>query len=128
MTLICLRKLLLAGLFFLTFSVARLSAQEKLSLTSLNNGQALSQNSVYCIYKDQTGLLWFATQDSLNKYDGYKITVYKHRSGDKNALPSNFITTLTEDKDGDLWIGSRIDGLSRFNRTTDRFTSFRHQS
>ncbi|HKG05481.1 MAG TPA: two-component regulator propeller domain-containing protein [Pedobacter sp.] len=124
----CLRELLAIGFYFLIFCIVPLNAQEKLSLTSLNNGQGLSQNSVYCIYKDQTGLLWFATQDGLNKYDGYKMTVYKHRSGDNTTLSSNFITSLTEDRQGDLWIGSRIDGLSRFNRATDRFTSFKHDA
>ncbi|TCD01403.1 hybrid sensor histidine kinase/response regulator [Pedobacter psychroterrae] len=124
----CFRKFLVASILFVQFFTTTLNAQENISLTTFNNGQGLSQNSVYSIFKDKTGLLWFATQDGLNKYNGYKITAYKHRVDHKYTLPSNFITTLAEDKNGDLWVGTRIDGLSRFNRSAENFSSFKHEA
>lgn len=122
----CFRKALLASIALLLVFVSRSSAQEQLNLTEFGNAPGLSQNSIYSVLKDHNGLMWFATQDGLNKYDGYKVTVYKHRIGDSRALPSNFITSLAEDKSSDLWVGTRINGLSRFNRSVDNFTTFRH--
>ncbi|MEJ2880985.1 ligand-binding sensor domain-containing protein [Pedobacter sp. GR22-6] len=122
----CFRRALVASLaLFLVFE-SRISAQEQLHLTAFGNTEGLSQNSIYSVIKDHKGLMWFATQDGLNKYDGYKVSVYKYRIGDRRALPSNFITSLAEDKAGDLWVGTRLNGLSRFNRSADNFTTFRH--
>ncbi|MCB0838023.1 MAG: hypothetical protein KDD99_15230, partial [Bacteroidetes bacterium] len=33
--------------------------------------EGLSQSSVMTIAQDEKGLLWFGTQDGLNRYDGY---------------------------------------------------------
>jgi hypothetical protein len=51
--------------------------------------QGLSQGTVYSILQDSKGFMWFATQDGLNKYDGYEFTVYKPVSG-ANSLALNF--------------------------------------
>jgi len=40
--------------------------------------QGLSKNSVFCIFQDSQGFMWFGTEDGLNRYDGYKIIVFKH--------------------------------------------------
>lgn len=32
---------------------------------------------VNCVLQDSRGFMWFGTQDGLNKYDGYNITVFK---------------------------------------------------
>ncbi len=126
MVVMCYKTAFFTSIALILLFVGPLSGQEKLSLTAFGSTPGLSQNSIYSILKDHAGLMWFATQDGLNKYDGYKITVYKHRFNDRRSLPSNFITSLAEDKIGNLWVGTRIDGLSRFNRSTDNFSTFRH--
>ncbi|HUX08312.1 MAG TPA: two-component regulator propeller domain-containing protein [Acidobacteriota bacterium] len=32
--------------------------------------QGLSNNSVFCIFQDSQGFIWFVTEDGLNRYDG----------------------------------------------------------
>ena len=39
--------------------------------------QGLSQSSVFAIVQDNTGLMWFGTQDGLNKYNGYDFSILK---------------------------------------------------
>ena len=41
--------------------------------------QGLSQSLVYDIYQDNEGYLWFATQDGLNRYDGYSFKIFRNQ-------------------------------------------------
>ena len=53
--------------------------------------QGFAQRSVVCIFQDSRGFMWFGTEDGLNKYDGYKFTIYRHDSDNPNSLSfSNF--------------------------------------
>ncbi|MCW8999215.1 MAG: ATP-binding protein, partial [Kangiellaceae bacterium] len=97
-----------------------------LHFESLSDKDGLSQNSVIDILKDHQGYLWFATQDGLNRYDGYKITVYKHDSDDDTSISDNYIWVLLEDKEGFIWAGTRNGGLNRYDPKTGYFTAFRH--
>ncbi|MGE5806617.1 MAG: two-component regulator propeller domain-containing protein [Ignavibacteria bacterium] len=86
----------------------------------------LSQNTVHSILQDSKGFMWFATEDGLNKYDGYNFTVYKNNPRDKNSISDNFIWTIFEDKKGVLWIGTNSGGLCRFDREKEVFTSYKN--
>jgi ligand-binding sensor domain-containing protein/signal transduction histidine kinase len=90
---------------------------------SLEHG--LSQNSVYAILQDQRGFLWFATQDGLNRYDGYDFQVYKSTPG-RNSLAHNFVRALVQDPAGDLWIGTDAGGLDRFDPETGVFIHYQN--
>ena len=92
--------------------------QANVSYLTLNDG--LSQSNVKCIVKDRMGYLWFATDDGLNKYDGYNFTVYKHDPKDSRSIKGNNIETLFEDHTGNLWIGTG-NGLCLYDRNHDSF-------
>jgi len=97
-----------------------------LGLTSLNTADQLSQNTIQCIYQDHFGFMWFGTQDGLNKYDGYRIEVFKNRAGDVNSISANHITAICEDNLGNLWIGTRTGGLNKLDRTTNTFIRYQN--
>ena len=80
----------------------------------------LSQNAVLAIAQDLRGFLWFATEDGLNKYNGYDFTVHKHDPGDDSTLSDSFVSTLYLDSHGELWIGTRS-GLNRFDASSGAF-------
>lgn len=94
-----------------------LKAQTK--FFTVDNG--LSSSLVNNIYQDHNGMIWIATEDGLNRYDGSKITVYKHDPIDKYSLCHNFVNTLFEDKEGHLFIGT-YNGIQMYNPETDRFS------
>ncbi len=77
----------------------------------------LSQGNVNCIFQDSEGYLWVATQDGLNKFDGYNFTVYRHNEDDTLTLSDSFILSITEDSNGILWVGTR-NGLNSLNKKT----------
>lgn len=89
----------------------------------LENG--LSQSSVTCILKDSRGLMWFGTEDGLNKYDGSNFTVYRHVSTEKESLSSSYINAISEQEDGFLWIATN-NGLNYFNPDNEKFTRYVH--
>lgn len=87
----------------------------------------LSQSAVTCMIQDVQGFMWFGTQDGLNRYDGYKFTVYKKNPGIIHSLSNNFITCLYEDREKFIWAGTSGGGLNRYDRRTDRFVNYIHQ-
>lgn len=66
-------------------------------------------------------MIWIATEDGLNKYDGVKFTVYKHKKDDEHSLCHNYVRTLFEDSKGNLIIGTYT-GIQMYDPATDRFT------
>ncbi|MEQ1796294.1 MAG: two-component regulator propeller domain-containing protein [Lacibacter sp.] len=117
------KKLILS--FFLTVPYLFASfAQTNISFTSLSTKDGLSSNTVNAILKDRYGIMWFATEDGLNKFDGTNFTVYRTRPNDKNSLQANDIVALHEDRDGRLWVGTSGGSLSMYNRTYDNFVNY----
>lgn len=89
--------------------------------------QGLSQSAVTCIIQDDQGFMWFGTQDGLNRYDGYKFSVYKKNTDNEYSISNNFITCLYEDKEKNIWAGTSGGGLNKYDRRTDRFVYYMHQ-
>lgn len=87
--------------------------------------QGLSQTSVFSIAQDRQGFMWFATQDGLNRYDGYSFFVYRHDPLDSTTLSDNYVTVVMADQNGGLWVGTRGGGLNRYVPETGRFVRYR---
>ncbi len=96
------------------------------SFEHLSLEEGLSQSIVSVIHKDRRGFMWFGTQSGLNRFDGYSFRIFKHLPFDSTSISGNDISSITENKDGMLWIGTSTAGLNRMNPRTETFTSFRH--
>jgi len=79
----------------------------------LTSNSGLSQNTVVKIIQDKNGFLWFATADGLNRYDGYSFKVFKNDPTDVRSLSGSDIFSVTEDDQGNLWVGTRGSGLNK---------------
>jgi len=82
-----------------------------------------SSGLINAMCQDQYGYMWIATENGLNKFDGYRFTTYYHRSGDSTSLGSNIVTSLYQDRQGQFWVGTRT-GLHRYDFTTDKFVNY----
>jgi signal transduction histidine kinase/ligand-binding sensor domain-containing protein/DNA-binding response OmpR family regulator len=80
----------------------------------------LLSSSTHRIIQDKQGFVWIATQNGLNKFDGYKFTVYKSKKDDSTALINNYVRTVFEDSKGIIWVGC-INGLMKYDRISDTF-------
>jgi signal transduction histidine kinase/ligand-binding sensor domain-containing protein/CheY-like chemotaxis protein len=88
-------------------------ANAQIEHISLEEG--LSQSSVYCILQESKGFLWFATEEGLDRYDGYDFKVYKRHPGDPKGLKNHWIWTVLEHPAGVLWLGTNGGGLHKFD-------------
>lgn len=112
------------ALYSAVFTAQTNAQQYKINFTSLQTRDGLSSNTVNAILKDRYGLMWFATEDGLNRFDGSNFTVFRYKSDDPAGLQSNDIRSLHEDRAGNLWVGSSGGSLSLFNRKKNSFEHF----
>ena len=85
----------------------------------------LSSNMINKIIQDQYGLIWIATFNGLNKYDGKNFTVYKKDESEASSLANNAVWEIYEDDDGNIWIGTD-GGLDRFDRASNTFIHYQN--
>ena len=95
-----------------------------LKFKHLTTKTGLSQSTVTCILRDRKGFMWFGTQNGLNKYDGYKFTIYRHDHTNPKSISSSNIIDLLEDREGELWIATADQGLNKFDHTTGTFIRY----
>lgn len=108
-------------LLFIGTGRTAMGQNEQPRFTAITSMDGLSSNTVTAILKDRYGLLWFATDDGLNKFDGTGFTVYRHRKTDPNSLKSNDISALYEDQAGRIWVGTIMGSLHLYDRRKDSF-------
>ena len=87
----------------------------------LNKEYGLSAGAVFSILQDKQGYLWLATGNGLERYDGYKFTVFKHNPNNPNSIASDFVKTLYLDASGRLWVGTYGGGLDLYQPATGSF-------
>lgn len=94
-----------------------------------NDPNSLSNNHVWSLSADRTGVLWIGTEfGGVNKLDPYKEK-FNHYTSDPhnpNSLNDKSVWSLGEDRAGNLWIGTRAGGLNKFDRKKQRFTHYQN--
>jgi len=63
------------------------------------------------------------------RHDGHlkpAYTAYVHRDDDPHSLSGNVIFSLIESRSGELWIGTLLEGLDKFDTKTGVFTRFKN--
>ena len=109
--------LLLTTIIF--FSSALISEGQTHRLFS--SDKDLSSSLINDVFQDSYGMIWIATEDGLNRYDGAKFTVYRRCNDRPNGLAHNFVNSVFEDKDRNLFIGTH-NGAQMYNRDDDTFS------
>jgi signal transduction histidine kinase/ligand-binding sensor domain-containing protein len=68
--------------------------------------------------------MWIGTQQGLNRYDGYNFLTYHEDLLDSTTLRGNWITDITEDRKGNLWIATRYGALNKYDYNKGIFSHY----
>lgn len=110
---------------FLMLNICFSNAAEKKNMHfyQLSSKQGLSHSTVISITQDKHDIMWFATFDGLNRFDGYSFRVYRNERKNEHSLMHDVLRTLFIDSEGVLWIGNK-GGLSRYVAEKDHFNNY----
>jgi ligand-binding sensor domain-containing protein len=90
-----------------------------LRFSHITERDGLSNNFVHSIVQDGDGLIWIATENGLNRFDGYGFKSFYANAGDTQSVQNNRIQQLIADNKGRLW-GSTNEGIFCFNIAAQR--------
>ena len=103
------------------------------------DSSSLSNDTVTSILKDKQGILWIGTHGGLNQFNPKTnhFLHFRYKENDTTSISSDKVRAIYEDRQGTIWIGtgspfpgdgggSEEGGLNRFDRTTGKFTRYRH--
>ncbi|MBQ9215638.1 MAG: helix-turn-helix domain-containing protein [Prevotella sp.] len=97
-----MRKAILLTCCMLMCWVKSLCAQSQCTVTHYDEFSGMAQWYVTQIVQDRQGMMWFATWNGLNRYDGYHFECFKSQVGDGVDMPSDRIQDMMLDDDGNL--------------------------
>ena len=109
-------------IFLLIQSGWNYGSAQQIKFKHLTVESGLSHNTVNCMIQDNTGFIWFGTQDGLNRFDGYNFRVFRHINGNPQSLSDNDIWALFQDRKGNIWVGTKNGILNCFNPDKEIFT------
>jgi len=108
------------GTLLILASTASRGQLNQYRFSRLDISQGLSNNEVNCIYRDETGFLWFGTRSGLDRYDGDNFRVFKHDLRDSNSITDEEIDHIYPGPDHKLWINTKS-GLVTYDLLTGKF-------
>lgn len=107
-------------------SILAFSQSQQIHFSHIGYRNGLSERNVNYIYQGKRGFMWIGTRDGLNRYDGYKIKVFRNNPDDPNSISNNYITHIAEDKYGNIWVATMGGGLNKFDRRSNKFSHYQH--
>ncbi len=115
-------------LFFTLFSFhfSNSFCEKNFKLTNLSTEQGLPGVSVRRVFQDSKGIMWFCIESvGVCSFDGNSYSQFEYSEKDTSSLSNNFATSLTEDFNGNIWIGT-INGLNILNHSTHKIQRYFH--
>ena len=116
-------RLLLVVLAWCACAVAPTPASGQFRFDSWTTDDGLPQVSVNSILQTRDGFLWLTTFGGLVRYDGLRFQVFN--TGNTRGLRTSRLIRLFEDREGNLWISTEGQGLTRYK--DEVFTTYTTQ-
>ncbi len=110
-------------LFISNYIIAQ---DSELKFNRITVEQGLSHDNVFGIIQDRDGFMWFATQDGINKYDGYSFEIFRHDPTNPQSLATSNFGKIYQDKSGIIWCGTYGGGLDEFDPHSNNFIHHQH--
>ncbi|MBN2214356.1 MAG: hypothetical protein JW723_08935, partial [Bacteroidales bacterium] len=94
----------LLSLFMGGYSQLESNIYSSYHFNNIRQEKGLSNNKVNAVCKDNTGFIWFGTNEGLNRFDGYNLKVYKHDPDDSTTICNNLIRSIFVDRNEKMWV------------------------
>ena len=78
-------------------------------------GDGLSSNCITVVFQDSKGFIWIGTENGLNRFDGKEFRVFIFEYEDDFLIIGNHIVSISEDKEGNLWVEDSKGSVMKFN-------------
>jgi ligand-binding sensor domain-containing protein len=100
-----------------------------LKFRHLSTADGLSHSSITHILQDRQGYMWIATEDGLDRYDGYRFTSFAAQPAGKGSVSGSWVSPqrLFEDRSGGIWVNFVSGGVARYDPATEAFVHYFHE-
>lgn len=95
--------------------------------SSVNDPNSLSDNYVKSIVESSPGEVWVATDNGLNLYSNKSFQIFENDPNNEFSLGSDIMSTVIVDENRNLWVATRLGGLSKANLKGEKFKWFRNR-
>lgn len=109
-------------LYFLPYGFYVYGQNSPFIFNHLKEKDGLSYNFVNNFLKDSRGILWVATYNGLNRFDGSHFYNFK-KTKDSTSLPHNAIHDMCEDRRGNIW-GATDNGIFCYSVKANSFKNY----
>ncbi|HEV8507088.1 MAG TPA: two-component regulator propeller domain-containing protein [Chitinophagaceae bacterium] len=89
---------------------------------------SLGKSGYWGLAEDPDGKLWIpSAYQGIYSFDPYheRFVQYQHEQNNPQSLATNYVSSLTIDKNGNIWVGTDV-GLDKFDKATGSFNHFIH--
>lgn len=105
-------------------------SQDKQTVKHYSKGNGIiHSNTLMNMYIDTKDNVWISSYNNLGMAvllkDSNKLIVYKNDKTDPSSVPSNSITSITQDKDGNFWVSSHGGGIALFKGIDSEFSHYK---
>ncbi len=100
---------------------SRITSEGSGSFTSINS------DNVHQLFRAKNGEVYIASDFGINIYDPKNKQIRSHiyNVNDPFAISTNYVTSITEDHLGNIWLGTKGGGLNKFDRVKSEFFSYK---
>ena len=105
--------------FLLLLSITPAMSNNSVVFTSEHE---LPSSMVNQVFQDSDGVMWFATEDGLVRYDGADFVTFQKNETDTTSLQNNYVRLLHEDGDGRFFVGT-LTGVQLYDPATRSFAN-----
>lgn len=81
-----------------------LQAQQQYLFSHLGKREGLAADIVMATQQDAKGYIWIATTEGLERFDGQRFVLFRHRLNDSTSIPRDKIMHALIDKSNRLWL------------------------
>lgn len=98
-------------------------------LYHIEGSEGLTNEDVVGITQDKRGVLWIATEEGLNSYDGTSFRhFYRPEKPSTAGIADNELSDVIDDHSLPiLWISSERNGLTAYDYSRNTFKQYRHR-